>query len=81
MSESEPIPTQGDIVRKYRERAGLSMRNLAFRVRVDNTFIGRLEKGERNLSLPLFARLYRLFGERFALDLLDAVDDRDRRGD
>jgi len=41
----------GEVLREYRERAGLSQEELAFRASVDRTFVSRLERGVRQPTL------------------------------
>jgi transcriptional regulator with XRE-family HTH domain len=47
----------GGLVRSRRERAGLSQEQLAFRVGLHRTYVGSVERGERNITL---ANIYRL---------------------
>ena len=44
-------------LRNQRKRKGLSMRDLAKRLNVHHSWIGRVEKGERRLDIVEFARL------------------------
>ena len=41
----------GDRVREYRKRLGLSQEELAHACNLDRTYIGGVERGERNISL------------------------------
>ena len=41
----------GARVREEREQAGLSQENLATRARLNRTYLGSVERGERNISL------------------------------
>lgn len=41
----------GDNVKKYRLKKNLSQEQLAFKASLDRTYIGGVERGERNISL------------------------------
>lgn len=41
----------GKNLKKVRNEKGLSQEELAFIVNLDRTYIGRIERGERNISL------------------------------
>jgi transcriptional regulator with XRE-family HTH domain len=49
----------GKVLREYRERAQLSQRQLAAGADLDRTFIGMLERGERQPTLETLFRLAR----------------------
>ena len=52
MSEADDLKRQfGLRVRALRERLGISQQELALRVKLDRTYIGSVERGERNVSL------------------------------
>jgi len=52
MSEPHDLKRQfGRRVRSLRERIGISQQELALRVELDRTYIGSVERGERNVSL------------------------------
>lgn len=40
-----------DLVRKHRHKLGISQEELAFRSGLHRTYVGSVERGERNLSL------------------------------
>lgn len=61
--------TVGHHVRHRRKELGLSQEKFAELVGVHRTYVGALERGERNLSLGSVERLAALMGVR-ALDLL-----------
>lgn len=52
----------GDRVRERRLALGFSQEKLALRARVNRTYIGSLETGQRNPSLDLIARLAKALG-------------------
>jgi transcriptional regulator with XRE-family HTH domain len=41
----------GLAIRNYREAAGLSQEQLAFKANLHRTYVGSVERGERNVSL------------------------------
>jgi transcriptional regulator with XRE-family HTH domain len=41
----------GKNLKKIREKQGLTQEELAFKVNLNRTYIGRIERGERNISL------------------------------
>lgn len=47
----------GETVRAHRARAGLSQEELAFAAGLDRTYVGGVERGERNLSLVNIVRI------------------------
>lgn len=47
----------GDAVRSHRTEVGLSQEALAFAAGLDRTYVGGVERGERNLSLVNIVRL------------------------
>ena len=52
----------GERVRELRKRAGLSQEQFAQRCRLDRTYVGGVERGERNLSLRNIAIIARALG-------------------
>lgn len=55
--------TVGDVVRRFRERAGMSARELGLAAGLSESYVGKLEKGEvRDPSLASFARLAVVLG-------------------
>lgn len=65
--------TFGDRVRAVRNRAGVSQEELALRCGLDRSYIGQVERGERNLSLENIYRIAGGLGVR-ACDLLVELD-------
>lgn len=49
----------GDMVRLYRKRLGYSQEELAGRAGIHRTYIGGIERGERNPTLAMIHRLAR----------------------
>jgi transcriptional regulator with XRE-family HTH domain len=52
----------GRVVRHFRGRAGLSQEGLADRAAIHRTYIGGIERGERNPTLLMIHRLARALG-------------------
>ena len=61
--------TLGQNIRRWRERQNLSQEALADRLGLHRTYVGGIERGERNLSLKSVERLAEQLGVR-PLDLL-----------
>lgn len=49
----------GESVRAYRHRAGFSQEELASKTKIHRTYIGGIERGERNPTLTMIHRLAR----------------------
>lgn len=49
----------GEMVRLYRGKAGYSQEELAGRTQIHRTYIGGIERGERNPTLTMIYRLAR----------------------
>lgn len=47
----------GRNVRRLRENRGMTQEQLAFEARIDLTYVGGIERGRRNSSLMVMARL------------------------
>lgn len=52
----------GERVRKLRERAGLSQETLAGNAGIHRTYMGGVERGERNISLKNIVRIAEALG-------------------
>lgn len=50
-SEQENLKTLGIVIKNLREEKGISQMELGFRADLDRTYIGSVERGERNVSL------------------------------
>lgn len=55
----------GERIRIYRKRAGLSQEKLAELAGVHNTYIGQLERGEKNASIETIEKITRALGISF----------------
>lgn len=47
----------GKNVRKFRQQKGLTQEQLAFEAQIDLTYVGGIERGKRNPSLLVMARI------------------------
>lgn len=47
----------GTNIRRYREAKGLTQEQVAFEARIDLTYMGGIERGRRNPSLLVMARI------------------------
>ena len=47
----------GRNVRRYRQQRGLTQEELAFEAEIDLTYVGGIERGKRNPSLMVMARI------------------------
>lgn len=47
----------GRNVRKFRQQKGLTQEELAFAAKIDLTYVGDIERGRRNPSLLVMARI------------------------
>lgn len=59
---NEDLAKFGRRIRQLRQARGWSQEELAFQVKLDRTYIGGVERGERNISLQNICRLARAFG-------------------
>lgn len=50
-------PVLGENVRRYRHERALTQERLAFEAQIDLTYLGGIERGRRNPSLAVIARL------------------------
>jgi len=64
--------TVGHNIRRLREKRGWSQEKLAEMADLDRTYVGRIERGEKNLGIENLARFARTLGVRPAALLWDA---------
>jgi transcriptional regulator with XRE-family HTH domain len=87
-AKSDVLRTFGLTVHAYRLQAGLTQEALAERAGIDRTYVGGVERGERNVGVANVVRLADALGiapshllERFTTDeqsvVLGGTDDRD----
>ena len=57
MDEIELLKKVGDRIRKLRLEAGFSQEKLSFECNLDRTYVGSVERGERNIAIK---NLYKL---------------------
>lgn len=62
MSKRPECVSFGATVRRFREASGLSQEELAARAAIHRTYIGGIERGERNPTLLMIHRLARALG-------------------
>lgn len=65
----------GNVVQRLRRAAGLSQEVLAERAQMHRTYIGAIERGEKNLSLTNLERIARTLGMRPSQLLGEAEQD------
>lgn len=66
---SQSAVTFGRAVRELRGRVGISQEELGFRARVHRTYVGQVERGERNPTLMAIVKL----AEGLAVEPADLV--------
>lgn len=62
----------GDNVRSARHRLGISQEELAYRAELHRTYVGAIERGERNVSLENIIKLARAL-ETTASKLMEGI--------
>lgn len=50
-NQKETLMLIGDNIRKYRDKKGWSQEKLAFECNLHRTYIGAVERGERNITI------------------------------
>lgn len=55
------FPAPGEVLRRLRTQAGYSLRDVASRSGLSQSFLGQLERGETDIALERLARLARVF--------------------
>lgn len=77
MNQQRSLKILGERIRRARKRVGLSQEDLAFQANLDRSYMGGIERGERNVSflkLCLIARVLKRDAGSFAKGL-PAEDD------
>lgn len=72
--KTDPVKCFGMRVRKLREQLGVSQEALAIRAGVHRTYMGGIERGERNVSLKNIIRLAQALNVR-PQDLFDEPEE------
>lgn len=73
MPKKDILETFGDRVRELRKAAGWSQDEFAEEADLDRTYIGGIERGERNLALRNIKRIADALGITIA-ELMDGID-------
>lgn len=60
------LKSLGDRIRSVRQECGLSQEELAFKAGLDRTYVGSVERGERNISVLNLERIMRALGSTAA---------------
>jgi transcriptional regulator with XRE-family HTH domain len=69
---SDIAKTVGERLRTYRNRAGMTQEGLAERAGLHHTYIGQLERGEKNATLESIEKVARALGLPFEV-LFEAI--------
>lgn len=67
----------GDNVRKFRKEATLTQEQLAFAAEIDLTYVGGIERGKRNPSVLVLAKIAHAVGRAPADLLISGLPDGD----
>lgn len=62
MRKTDPCAQFGEAVRQRRKQLGLSQEGLADKANLHRTYIGAVERGERNASLRIIVRIAQALG-------------------
>jgi len=73
MPKQDILQAFGDRIRELRKEAGWSQEELADEAELDRTYVGGIERGERNLALRNILKIAQTFGLTMS-ELLDGVD-------
>jgi len=71
--------TFGANVRAERERIGISQEELAFRCNLHRTYIGSVERGERNISIINIVKLAKALGVNTSI-LVSGIEEQSENG-
>ena len=72
-SEKQILQQFGQRVRELREKMGLSQETMAYEAGVDRSFVGKVERGDNNVSLLKMARLAKVLNVSLVELLIDVV--------
>lgn len=72
--ETELLKEVGQRIRYYRHKVGMSQEKLSFASNLDRTYIGSVERGERNISLINLTKISSALGIQ-TYELLTVEDD------
>lgn len=64
----------GDVLKSFREEAGMTQEALAFEAEVDRTYISQLERNKKSPTLDVLFRLCEAMGVK-ASELISRVED------
>ena len=73
MANKDILMAFGDRVRELRKEAGWSQEEFADEAELDRTYIGGIERGERNLALRNIQKIAEAFGITIA-ELMDGIE-------
>lgn len=74
MDESEkPLESLGLKIRKLRQAKGLSQEEFAYKADIDRSYIGQIERGERNVAFYNVLKIARALGVKVS-DLTEGID-------
>lgn len=74
MDESEkPLESLGQKIRKLRQAKGLSQEEFAHDADIDRSYVGQIERGERNLAFSNILKIARALGVKVS-DLTEGID-------
>lgn len=60
MANNKALQTLGDRIREARKSTGLSQEELALQADIDRSFMGQVERGQRNISVLTLLRMARV---------------------
>lgn len=72
--EGSGDPVVGAILRKYREDDGATLEQLAAAAGIHPTFLSKIEKGERGMSLATFCKLARVLDAEWVEETVDQIN-------
>lgn len=72
MASDKALQTLGDRIREARKGTGLSQEELALQADIDRSFMGQVERGQRNISVLTLLRVARVLDVNLG-SLLDGL--------